>query len=53
MQKLWSTDWPSPGITRMRKNVDQCLALPLLDSLKCAALETNPERFLPSNSENS
>lgn len=45
---LWETDWPSPGITRMRKNVDQFLGLPLSDSLKRAALETNPEKFLPA-----
>ncbi|HUF66109.1 MAG TPA: amidohydrolase family protein [Gemmatimonadaceae bacterium] len=44
---LWGTDWPSPGITRMRKNVDQFMALPLADSVRRAALETNPERLLP------
>lgn len=44
---LWGTDWPSPGITRMRRNVEQFLALPLSDSLKRAALETNPDRLLP------
>lgn len=44
---LWGTDWPSPGVTRMRRNVDQFLELPLSDSLKRAALETNPERLLP------
>jgi predicted TIM-barrel fold metal-dependent hydrolase len=31
----------------MRKNVDQFLSLPLEDSVKRAALETNPERLLP------
>ena len=45
---LWGTDWPSPGITRMRKNVDQFLELPLTESLKRATLETNPERLLPT-----
>ncbi|MEX2325580.1 MAG: amidohydrolase family protein [Gemmatimonadaceae bacterium] len=44
---LWGTDWPSPGVTRMRRNVDQFLELPLAESLKRAALETNPERLLP------
>lgn len=44
---LWGSDWPSPGVTRMRKNVDQFLALPLPESLTRAALETNPERLLP------
>ncbi len=46
-QLLWGTDWPSPGVESMRKNVDQFLALPLADSVKRAALETNPERLLP------
>jgi predicted TIM-barrel fold metal-dependent hydrolase len=50
---LWGTDWPSPGITRMRKNVDQFLELPLSDALKRATLETNPERFLPGDRLNS
>lgn len=44
---LWGSDWPSPGVTRMRKNIDQFLGLPLSDSLKRAALEGNPERLLP------
>lgn len=43
---LWGTDWPSPGVVRMRRNVDQFLALPLAESLKRAALEGNPERLL-------
>ena len=45
---LWGTDWPSPGVASMRKNVDQFLALPLDESVKRAALETNPERLLPT-----
>lgn len=44
---LWGSDWPSPGVVRMRRNIDQFLALPLSDSLKRAALETNPEKLLP------
>ena len=44
---LWGSDWPSPGIVRMRKNVDQFLALPLTDALKRAALQDNPDRLLP------
>lgn len=47
---LWGTDWPSPGVIRMRRNIDQFLALPLPDSLKRAALEGNPERLLPRRS---
>lgn len=45
---LWGSDWPSPGVTSMRRNVDQFLALDLPASAKRAALETNPERLLPS-----
>lgn len=44
---LWGTDWPSPGVSSMRKNVDQFLALPFPESLKNAALEHNPLRLLP------
>lgn len=44
---LWGSDWPSPGVPSLRRNVDQFLALPLGESLKRAALETNPERLLP------
>lgn len=44
---LWGSDWPSPGVPRMRRNVDQFLALPMAESLKRAAVQTNPERLLP------
>lgn len=44
---LWGTDWPSPGVKTMRKNIDQFLALPVSDALKRKALETNPLRLLP------
>jgi uncharacterized protein len=47
-QLLWGTDWPSPGVESMRRNVDAFLALTLPDSTKRAALETNPERLLPT-----
>ena len=46
-QLLWGTDWPSPGVASMRKNVDQFLELPLSDATKRAALQDNPERLLP------
>lgn len=45
---LWGTDWPSPGVGSMRANLEQFLALPLADSVKRAAVETNPEKLLPS-----
>jgi uncharacterized protein len=47
-QLLWGTDWPSPGVSTMRRNVDQFLGLPLPDAVKRAALQDNPERLLPS-----
>ena len=46
-QLLWGTDWPSPGVASMQGNVEQFLALPLSETVKRAALETNPERLLP------
>src|SRR5690242_20702012 len=45
---LWGTDWPSPGVSSMRKNVEQFLALPLEEPVLRAALEVNPERLLPT-----
>jgi uncharacterized protein len=45
---LWGSDWPSPGVRGMRRNVDQFLALPLDARVQRAALETNPERLLPT-----
>lgn len=44
---LWGTDWPSPGVSSMRPNIEQFLSLPLAESTKRAAMETNPERLLP------
>ena len=46
-QLLWGTDWPSPGVSSMRRNVDQFLALPVTDAVKRATLQDNPERLLP------
>lgn len=45
---LWGTDWPSPGVSSMRKNVEQFLALPLAEPVFRAVLELNPERLLPT-----
>ena len=44
---LWGTDWPSPGVTDLRKNIDQFLALPLSDAHRRAILETNALSVLP------
>ncbi len=40
---VWGTDWPSPGVTSMRKNVDQFLALPLGDEAKRKILYGNAD----------
>ncbi|HUL50399.1 MAG TPA: amidohydrolase family protein [Gemmatimonadales bacterium] len=44
---LWGTDWPSPGVKDMRRNIDQFLALPLGDADRRAILETNALAVLP------
>jgi predicted TIM-barrel fold metal-dependent hydrolase len=41
---VWGTDWPSPGITSMRRNVEQFLALPLAEASKRKILYDNPAR---------
>ncbi|HUK21686.1 MAG TPA: amidohydrolase family protein [Gemmatimonadales bacterium] len=45
---LWGTDWPSPGVKDLRRNIDQFLALPLGDADRRAILETNALAVLPS-----
>ena len=42
---IWGTDWPSPGITSMRTNVDAFLGLPLSDAVKRAILSENAARI--------
>jgi uncharacterized protein len=44
---LWGTDWPSPGVTGMKRNIDQFRALPLSDAHRKAILETNALAVLP------
>lgn len=44
---LWGTDFPSPGIASMRKNVDDFLALPLSDGAKRRILFDNAAALLP------
>jgi len=41
---VWGTDWPSPGISSLRKNVDEFLMLPLSDAAKSAILHENARR---------
>ena len=38
---VWGTDWPSPGIKSMRRNVEQFLELPLPDASKRMILYDN------------
>jgi len=44
---LWGTDWPSPGVTDMKQNLDQFLELPLSDEHRRMILETNALALLP------
>jgi predicted TIM-barrel fold metal-dependent hydrolase len=44
---LWGTDWPSPGVERMRANIEAFAALPIAERVKRAALQDNPARLLP------
>ena len=41
---VWGTDWPSPGVTSMRQNVDQFLQLPLAEETKRKILYDNALR---------
>lgn len=40
---LWGTDWPSPGVVSMRKNVDDFLALGLGETVERKILRENAE----------
>lgn len=44
---LWGTDWPSPGVTDMRKNVEQLLELGLEDRVLRSLLDENSRRLFP------
>lgn len=43
---LWGTDWPSPGIPSMRRNVEDFLALPLSEAVKEKVLWGNGEALI-------
>jgi predicted TIM-barrel fold metal-dependent hydrolase len=45
---LWGTDWPSPGVSSMRKNVEQFLGLDYSDDFKRGVLSENSVRLLPT-----
>jgi hypothetical protein len=42
---VWGTDWPSPGIISMRRNVEQFQALPLSEEAKRKILYENAARI--------
>jgi predicted TIM-barrel fold metal-dependent hydrolase len=42
---VWGTDWPSPGIMSMRRNVEQFQALPLSEEAKRKILYENAARI--------
>jgi predicted TIM-barrel fold metal-dependent hydrolase len=44
---VWGTDWPSPGVDDLRKNLDQFLALPLSDALKQRITRQTPLELFP------
>lgn len=44
---VWGSDWPSPGVQSMRKNVEQFLTLPLSDDAKRKILHENAKRLFP------
>ncbi len=43
---LWGTDWPSPGVMDLRKNIEDFLALPLAKETQNAILYDNAQRLL-------
>jgi predicted TIM-barrel fold metal-dependent hydrolase len=43
---LWGTDFPSPGIASMRRNVDDFLTLPLTDGARRKILFDNAAALL-------
>jgi predicted TIM-barrel fold metal-dependent hydrolase len=47
---LWGTDWPSPGVHDLRRNIDQFLTLPLSDQHRRAILETSALALFPERS---
>jgi predicted TIM-barrel fold metal-dependent hydrolase len=42
---VWGTDWPSPGVTSMRTNVEAFRALPVSDDTKRKVLHENAARI--------
>ena len=44
---VWGTDWPSPGVMSMRRNVDEFVALPLDDASKRRILYDTAAALFP------
>lgn len=44
---LWGTDWPSPGVHDLRRNVEAFLELPLAEPARRAILHDNATRVFP------
>jgi uncharacterized protein len=45
---LFGTDWPGPGVSDLRENLEAFRALPLSDEAKRRILEENPRRVFPA-----
>lgn len=45
---IWGTDWPSPGVHDLRKNLDQFRALPLSEEIQRAILSETSLRLFPT-----
>jgi len=45
---LWGTDWPSPGVASMKRNVEEFLALNLGEDVNRKVLWENAERLFPT-----
>jgi len=45
---IWGTDWPSPGVHDLRKNLDAFRALPLDAGVQRAILSDNSLRLFPT-----
>jgi predicted TIM-barrel fold metal-dependent hydrolase len=45
---LWGTDYPSPGVLSMKKNVEEFLALPLSEAARERILWSNAAALLPA-----
>jgi predicted TIM-barrel fold metal-dependent hydrolase len=48
---LWGTDWPGPGVSSPRRNVEDFLALPLAPETQRRILYDNAARFFAAGSD--